>query len=144
MFLMDPWITGRRGAKVEKKLLTIEKKRSMKEIFCPSWCGTYRGSVAWSVCSPMLEMLSSWSGMLRPMGVRMMGSFGTLKTFDLNHPEFSNDPRNVRFAFKYRRNESFLWDNEPTQYLANDFKHIQHSFMVVPQEKVFDADNPCF
>jgi hypothetical protein len=54
------------------------------------------------------------------------------KHFDLNHQEdFSNDPRNIRFGLITDENESFQRDEEPTQYMASYYMHIQSFTMVV-------------
>jgi hypothetical protein len=64
------------------------------------------------------------------------------KTFNLNHPEFCNDPRNMRFALSTDRMNPF--DEMMNPYSTWPVKPIQHSFMVVLHEKVTYADYPCF
>jgi hypothetical protein len=65
------------------------------------------------------------------------------KTFDLNCPKFSNGPRNVRFALSTDGMNPFGEMMNPHSTWSVILP-IQHSFMVVPQEKVSYAGYHCF
>jgi hypothetical protein len=68
------------------------RRTTRRERFMPWWCGTFRWSIIWNVCSPTLGMQNWYAGILRSVG-KIMRRFDTLQMefsekiliFNINH-----------------------------------------------------------
>jgi hypothetical protein len=138
MLMMDSWITRRRGGRAWKQKKTVdegeEEVNKRKILALVMWYLLLINLLKRMLSSARDAKLMIWHA--APNGHKKDGKLQhpantrQWKTFDLNHPEFFNDPRNVRFALSTNG--------------MNPFGEMTNSHSTWPQEKVSYVDYPCF
>jgi hypothetical protein len=104
MLMMDPWITRRRDSGSKKKTASEgeEEVNERKILALVMWYLPVINRLKHLFSSARDAKIMIWhvapNGRKKDGKLRHPADARAWKTFNLNHPEFSNDPRNGRFA----------------------------------------------